>query len=209
MADYSLYYAPSGCSLSPHIALREAGASFDLVEVDIRNKKLVKGDGDWLAINPKGYIAALKIPGGEVITEGAVIVRYIADKFPDAKLAPANGTIERVRIDEWLHFIATELHKGFLPLYKAAITSEADQKDTREVKIPARYALLEQELGKHQFIGGDTFSIVDGYLFYALRSWQHHLKQTLDAWPKLAAYYQRLAKRPSVAAALQAEGITA
>ncbi|HEY4182411.1 MAG TPA: glutathione transferase GstA [Kofleriaceae bacterium] len=209
MADYSLYYAPSGCSLSPHIALREAGASFDLVEVDIRNKKLVTGDGDWLAINPKGYIAALKIPGGEVITEGAVIVRYIADQFPAAKLAPPNGTIERVRVDEWLNFIATELHKGFLPLYKAAITSEADQKDTRDVKIPARFALLEQALQKHEFLAGPTFSIVDGYLFYALRSWQHHLKQTLDAWPTLAAYYQRLAQRPAIIATLAAEGITA
>jgi glutathione S-transferase len=203
--DYTLYYAPGACSISPHIALREAGLPFALSRVDLRGKKIADGS-DWLAVNPKGYVPALRLPSGEVITEGAVIVRYIADQAPTKKLAPANGTLERVRVDEMLHFIATEIHKGMSPLFNAALPDEM-RKATTE-RVSGRYAALEQQLGDKPYLFGD-FTIADGYAFYVLFAWQKWLKNDLAAWPKLAAYYARLVARPSVAASLEAEGIKA
>ncbi len=205
MADYTLYFSPSACSLSPHIVLSEVGASYEIDKVDLRTKKLASG-GDWLAINPKGYVPALRTPSGDIITEGVVIVRYLADQFPDAKLAPPTGTIERVRLDEWLHFIATEIHKGMAPLYKT-IANDDYKKNVREVVLPQRLATLAAAV--NPFLMGEQFTVADAYAFYALRSWIHHQKQTLDAWPTLAEYYQRLARRPSVEKALTEEGITA
>jgi glutathione S-transferase len=205
MAEYTLYYAPSACSLSPHIVLAEVGASYEVDKVDLKNKKLASGS-DWLAINPKGYVPALRIPSGDIITEGAVIVRYLADQFPSANLAPAHGTLERVRLDEWLHFIATELHKGMGPLYKV-LAGDDYKKNLREVAIPQRLATLAAAVTP--FLLGAQFTVADAYAFYVLRSWIHHQKQTLDAWPTLVEYYQRLANRPSVQKALAEEGITA
>lgn len=205
MADYTLYYSPSACSLSPHIVLAELGASYEIDKVDTRNKTLASG-GDWLAINPKGYVPALRIPTGEIITEGAVIVRYLADQFPAAKLAPPNGTIERVRVDEWLHFIATEIHKGMSPLYKV-LAGDDFKKNVRDVVIPNRLSTLAAAV--KPFLMGAQFTVADAYAFYVLRSWIHHHKQTLDAWPTLVEYYHRLAQRPSVQKALAEEGITA
>ncbi|MGE0399822.1 MAG: glutathione transferase GstA [Kofleriaceae bacterium] len=205
MPDYTLYFSPSACSLSPHIVLAEVGASYAVERVDLKNKKLANG-GDWLAINPKGYVPALVIPSGDIITEGAVIVRYLADQFPDAKLAPPNGTLERVRLDEWLHFIATEIHKGMSPLYKT-IAGDDFKKNLREVVLPARFATLAAAV--KPYLLGAQFTVADAYAFYVLRSWIHHQKQTLDAWPTLVEYYQRLAQRPSVQKALAEEGISA
>ncbi len=205
MADYTLYFSPSACSLSPHIVLAEVGASYEIDKVDTKNKTLASGR-DWSAINPKGYVPALQIPSGEIITEGAVIVRYLADQFPAAKLAPPNGTIERVRLDEWLHFIATELHKGMSPLYKV-LAGDDFKKNIREVVIPHRLSTLAAAV--KPYLMGAQFSVADAYAFYVLRSWIHHQKQTLDAWPTLVEYYQRLAQRPSVQKALAEEGITA
>ena len=205
MADYTLYYAPSACSLSPHIVLAEAEASYELDRVDLRNKTTASG-GDWATINPKGYVPALRIASGEIITEGAVIVRYLADQFPAKKLAPAHGTMERVRLDEWLHFIATELHKGMGPLYKV-LAGDDYKKNVREVQIPQRFATLSAAV--KPYLMGEQFTIADAYTFYILRSWIHHQKQTLDAFPVLADYYQRLAQRPSIVKALAEEGITA
>lgn len=203
MSNHVLYYTPNTCSLSPHIALREAGVPFDLVKVDLRNKKLADG-GDWLAINPKGYVPALRRPDGEVLTEGAIMVQYIADLAPDKQLAPPAGTIERLRFAEWLHFIATELHKGMSPLYNP-LAGDAYKQQLRDERLVARWTVLANGLGDKPWITGDQFTVADGYAMYVLRAWIHVQKQTLDRWPNLAAYYRRIADRPAVAAALEVE----
>ena len=200
-----LYYSPGACSLSPHIVLAEVGASYEIDKVDLKNKTLASG-GDWAKINPKGYVPALRIPSGDIVTEGAVIVRFLADQFPAANLAPPHGTIERVRLDEWLHFIATELHKGMSPLYKP-LAGDDFKKNIREVVIPQRLTTLAAAI--QPYLMGAQFTVADAYAFYVLRSWIHHQKQTLDAWPVLVEYYHRLAQRPSVQKALAEEGITA
>jgi glutathione S-transferase len=204
--DYTLYYAPSACSISPHIALREAALPFQLDKVDLRNKKLASG-GDWLAINPKGYVPALRLPNGEILTEGAVMVQYIADQAPASGLAPPNGTFERVRLQEWLHFIATELHKGLSPFYNAL--AGEDYRKQLEDRLAGRWAFLAAALHGKPFVMGDRFTVVDGYAFYVLRAWQHSVKKDLVRWPELVDYYARLSARPSIAASLDAEGIKA
>jgi glutathione S-transferase len=203
---YTLYYTPGACSLSPHIALIEAKVPFELAKVDLRTKKLADG-GDWLSINPKGYVPALRFPDGEVLTEGAILVQYIADLNPESKLAPPYGTKERLRLNEWLHFIATELHKGVNPLYNALAND--DFKAQLRERIAGRFAVLAAGVRGKPFLMGDRFTIADGYAFYVMRTWIHAIKQDLARWPELADYYQRLAARPSVAAALEAEGLKA
>ena len=140
-----LYYTPGACSLSPHIALREAGLQFELVQVDLQAKKLTQGGGDFFAINPKGYVPALGLDNGQVLTEGAIIVQYIADQVPDARLAPKLGSFERVRQNEWLHFIATELHKGFGPINNPK--SSPELKQFFRQRLDARFQILDQEPG--------------------------------------------------------------
>ena len=206
MANYTLYYTPNTCSLSPHIALREAGLKFDLEKVDLRGKKLSDG-GDWLAINPKGYVPALRLPDGQILTEGAVMVQYIADQAPQQKLAPAAGTMERVRLQEWLHFIATELHKGMSPLYNP-LAGDDYKKQLKEQRLVGRWTTLAEGIGDKQFLTG-PFTVADAYAFYCLRAWQHAQKENLDRWPTLKSYYQRIAMRAHVAAALKEEGTPA
>ncbi len=201
----TLYYAPTVCSLSPHIVLRELGIPFDLARVDLRAKKLVDGGGDWLALNPKGYVPALRLDDGNVLTEGAVMIRYLADTHPEAGLAPAHGTLERVRLDELLHFIATELHKGMGPLYN--VLANDDYKAQVRQRLATRVGQLAETLGDKPYLTGERFSIADAYAFYVLRAWQRVHKQELTAWPTLVAYYERVAARPAVNAALAAEGI--
>src|SRR5215213_8970278 len=152
--NLTLYYTPGACSLSPHIALREADLEFQLARVDLKNKKLADG-GDWLAINPKGYVPALKLPDGQLLTEGAIIVQYIADQQPDAKLIPAAGTFERYRMQEWLHFIATELHKGMSPLYN--VLANEDYKAQLRERIGNRFATIAAALRDKPYLGGERF----------------------------------------------------
>jgi glutathione S-transferase len=200
-----LYYAPSACSISPHVALIEAGLPFELVRVDfMRGKKLPDGR-DLSAVSPKAYVPVLELDDGQILTEGAVMVQYIADRVPAAKLAPPNGTFERVRLQELLHFIATELHKGMTPLFSKVPNEEYKQVAIERVK--SRLALLSQELGNRQFIFGDSFTIADGYLFYILRTWTKHFAGELPG--NLVEYYARIAERPSMKATLAAEGISA
>jgi glutathione S-transferase len=199
-----LYYAPGGCSVSPHIALREANIPFELHRVDfLRGKKLDNG-AEFSSINPKGYIPALVLDNGELLTEGAVMVQYIADLKPESKLAPPAGTFERVRLQEWLNFIATELHKGLAPLISKVANDEYKQAMTE--KFASRLAYIEERLAGKQWLMGDTFTVADGYLFYALRAWHSVLKHELS--PELAAYFSRISDRPTVRAALEAEGFT-
>lgn len=157
-----LYFSPGACSLSPHIALREAGLSFELEPVDLRAKKTKRGD-DYLTVNPKGYVPALVLEDGELLTEGAIIVQYIADQRPDLPLAPRAGTPERRRLQEWLHFIATELHKGFGPINNPASNDEL--KKVLRAKLETRFAFLTKGLEGKRFLLGDDFTVADGYAY--------------------------------------------
>ncbi len=205
--SYTLYYAPGACSISPSIALREAGLPFEMVKVDIRAKKLADDGSDYLAISPKGYVPTLRLPDGEILTENAVMVQYIADRVPDTKLAPAAGTMARYRLQEWLNFIATELHKGLSPFFSAVAGDE--YKTQSKQRYGLRLGVLAAGLKAKPWLMGDQFSIADGYALYVLRMWQHAVKETLAPWPELVAYYARLTARPAVVAALAAEGLSA
>ncbi|MDB4954336.1 MAG: Glutathione S-transferase [Myxococcales bacterium] len=205
MAAYTLFYTPGACSISPHIALREAGLDFQLEKVDLRAKKLASGD-DYTGVSAKGYVPALRLPDGKILTEGAVMVQYIADQAPKSQLAPPAGTMERYRLMEWLNFIATELHKGTSPLYSPVAND--DYKANLKQRLDSRWNVLAAGIKGKPFLMGDKFTIADGYAFYVLRGWIHPIKETLTKWPDLADYYERLAARPTVAAALEAEGIT-
>lgn len=200
---YKLYYAAGGCSISPHIALREVGVSFELHVVNLKTKKLADGS-DFYAINSKGQIPALILEDDSLLTEGAVIVQYLADLDPNAAIAPRPGTFERVRLQEWLNFIATELHKGIAPLVRDEASE--DYKQFSRDRVAGRLRWLSERMGDNQFLTGDTFTVADGYMFYILRTWQRVLSLELPS-PNLAAYYQRLIARPSVKAALLAEGL--
>lgn len=205
MTDKSLlYYSPGACSLSPHIALREAGLPFELVRVDLQAKRTEKGD-DFLEINPKGYVPALRLPDGELLTEGALIVQYIADQNPDARLAPRQGTRERRRLAEWLHFIATELQKGLGPLNNPKATPELKQ--ALRQRLDTRFAFLSKSLVNTQYLLGSTFSVADGYAYYALRGLRKLDAEALPKLPVLAGYFERVEARPAVRAALIAEGL--
>lgn len=196
-----LYYAPETCSLSPHIVLRELGLPFALVRVDNRTKKTADG-GDFLAINPKGYVAALQLDDGRVLTEGAVIVQYLADLKPEAGLAPTNGTWERVRLQEWLSFITSEIHAGFSPLFNPTLPEEA--KAILRDKLFRRFAVVEDALQARNYLLESGFSVADVYLF-TLLGWTRFFAIDLGRWPAIAAYMRRIGARPSVAAALAAE----
>jgi glutathione S-transferase len=199
-----LFFSPGACSISPHIVLREAEIPFELERVDLRAKRTRSG-ADYRAINPKGYIPALELDDGQILTEGAVIVQFLADKKPEARLAPPIGTMERVRLQELLHFIATELHKGMSPLYAAKALEE--YKEEVRQKLVGRFGILTRQIDDKPFAFGDTFTIADPYAYYVLRAWQKFAKQSLDEWPVLKAYYERIEARPAVRAALEAEGL--
>ncbi len=204
IAVMKLYYTPGACSLSPHIALLEARLPFELAKVDLRAKTLGNGD-DYRAINPKGYVPALLIQNGELLTEGAIIVQYIADLKPEAKLAPPQGTLERYRLQEKLHFLATELHKGSSPLYNPKATPEF--KESLIERLTQRLGVLSDMLGAQTFLMGEQFTVADGYAFYCLRSLKNLIQTDLSAWPNLRQYHARLSERETVKAALKAEGL--
>jgi glutathione S-transferase len=199
-----LYYTPGACSLSPHIALREAGLPFDLVKVDLASKKF-DGGGDYFAVNPKGYVPALGLDDGQVLTEGAVIVQYVADQRPESRLAPKAGTLARVRLQEWLHFIATELHKGFGPINHPK--SNPELKQVFRQRLDARFQILASALTEREFLLDEGFSVADGYAFYTLRSLRRLDAAALEQSKVLKPYYDRVAARPAVREALEAEGL--
>lgn len=201
-----LYYLPGACSLASHIALREARASFELDRLDNASKKTAAGD-DFLAINPKGYVPALTLDGGGVLTEGAAILQYIADQNPAAGLAPAAGTLERARLQEYLNYVATELHKSFSPLFNPE--SSEEMKAAARKKVAQRLDLVEQWLADGRpYLLGDSFSVADAYLF-TVANWTGPTGIGLDNWPNVAAFQQRVAARDAVQAALKAEGLAA
>jgi glutathione S-transferase len=198
-----LYFSPGACSLSPHIVLLEGGFAFDTEKVNLADKKTASG-ADFLAINPKGYVPTLQLDNGEVLTEGPAIVQYLADQVPGKQLAPVAGSMERYRLMEWLNFISTELHKTFSPLFKP--TATAEMKQTARDTLTARLDVIERQLQKQDYINGNQFSVADAYLFTVL-GWTRHVHFELGRWPAVQGYLQRLAARPSVRAAMLAEGL--
>jgi glutathione S-transferase len=197
-----LYYAPGACSLSPHIVAEEAGIPLELEQVDLKTHKTKHGQ-DFYAIFPKGYVPALQLDDGTVLGEGPAIVQYLADLRPDSKLAPANGTIERYKLQEWLTFINSEIHKSFAPLFGA---SSDEVKKEAIARIAKRMAYVnEQVAGKHFLLGGE-FTVADAYMFVML-TWANHLKLDMSTSANLHAYFARIASRPKVHAAMKAEGL--
>ncbi len=199
-----LYYSPGACSLSPHISLRESGLPFELVLASTKTHQLADGT-DYYTINPKGYVPLLELDDGQRLTEGPAIVQYVADRVPDKKLAPPNGTLARYRLQEWLNFISTEVHKSFSPLFNAAMPDEG--KAIMSAKVKLRLAWVEEQLEGRQFLMGDTFTVADPYLF-VVTNWSPRVGIDLSAWPRLTEYRARIAARPAVQAAMQAEGLT-
>ena len=198
-----LYYAPGACSLAPHIVAREAGLRLDLEKVDLGAGKTERG-ATFSDINPKGYVPALALDNGEVLTEVSALVQYIADQAPQAGLAPAAGTMERYRLLEWLGFISTEIHKGFGPLWSPAMPEGA--KTIARNNLAKRFAWLDQRLVQKPFLLGERFTVADAYLF-TVANWTNFHRIDLGPYPHLKAYMERVAGRPKVREALAAEGL--
>jgi glutathione S-transferase len=198
-----LYFSPGSCSLSPHIVLREVGAKFELEQVNNREKK-TKSGADYWSINGKGQVPVLEFDNGERLTEGPVIVQWIADQNPVAGLVPPAGTPERYRVQEWLNFTTSELHKVFAPLFRDT-TPEA-YKDISRENLAKRFDWLDQKLAGKQYLMGDKFTVADAYLFTVLR-WSSRVKLDLSKWKNVTAYMERVAARPKVHEAMKAEGL--
>ena len=198
-----LYYSPGACSLSPHIALHEAGLAHTPVLASTKSHKLQDGT-DYYGINPLGYVPLLELDNGERLREGPAIVQYIADQVPDKQLAPANGTLARYRLQEWLTFIGTELHKGFSPLFNPA--TPEDYKPMVCERLLQRLQWVDSQLAGKQYLMGDQFTVADGYLF-TVTNWTQPTKLDISGLANLAAYRERVGARPAVQAAMKAEGL--
>jgi len=198
-----LYYSPGACSLSPHIALCEAGLPYDLVKVDLKAKKLENGD-DYLKINPKGQVPALALDSGELVTEGPVIVQMIADQAAGKNLAPARDSAERYKLLEWLNFVGTELHKNFGPMFSPVLADDA--KAFFKDRVMGKFKYLDGVLAGRDYLMGKQFTVADGYLFTML-AWADRMKFDLSGLPNLLAYKDRVGARPMVQQALTKEGL--
>lgn len=197
-----LYYSPGACSLSPMIALAEAGLAYEPVLASTKTHKLADGT-DYYTINPKGYVPLLELDDGERLSEGPAIVQYIADRAPQKNLAPANGTLARYRLQEWLNFVSTELHKQYSPLFVAAVPDE--YKAMQRQRLKDRYAWVDRQLAGRDYLMGDTFTVADGYL-YTVTNWAQHVGVDLAGLANLAAYMKRVGERPAVQEARRTEG---
>jgi len=198
-----LYYSPGACSLSPHIAVREAGVPVTLVKASTKTHQLDDGT-DYYTINPKGYVPLLELDSGERLSEGPAIVQYLADQNPGSGLAPAAGTLERYRLQEWLNFITSEIHKQFSPMFQP--NTPAEYKDILKEKLSKRFDWLAGKLEGKDYLMGKQFTVADAYLYTVLR-WCGFVGIDLAKWPVLAAYETRVASRPKVQEALAAEGL--
>jgi glutathione S-transferase len=196
-----LVYFPGACSFGPHITLREAGLPFTLVRFD-RDTHALDSGGRLEDVNDKGYVPVLELDDGERLTEAAVILQYVADQRPESGLAPRPGTMERYRLQEWLNFIATEIHKPYWPLFHGP---EVEKPGARE-KLDRRFAWTQEKLGSRPFVLGDAFTVADAYLLTVV-NWMRPAGLDPNAWPRLKEYRARLSQRPSVRAALEAEGL--
>jgi len=200
-----LYFAPGACSLSPHIVLRETGLNFELEQVNNQEKKTKSGQDFW-AVNPKGQVPVLELDNGEKLTEGPIVVQYLADQKPAAGLLPPAGSMERYRVQEWLNFITSELHKSFGPIFRP--TTPEEFKNISKENLGKRFDYLDKHFAGRQYLMGDKFTVADAYLFTVLR-WTARIQMDLGKWPNLKAYVDRIAARPKVQEALKAEGLLA
>jgi glutathione S-transferase len=198
-----LYYSTGACSLSAHIALREAGLPFELVLASTKTHTLPDGT-DYYTINPKGYVPLLELDNGERLSEGPAIVQYIADQVPAKNLAPANGTMARYRLQEWLSFIGTEIHKVFSPLFNPATTEEA--RTAAKTRLLGRLSYVNEQLAGKPYLLGDGFSVADGYLF-TVTNWARPTGLDISSLTNLTAFMARVAARPAVQEAMKAEGL--
>lgn len=198
-----LYYAPGACSLSPHIVARELGIPIELKKVNTKDKT-IEGGGDYWKVNPRGYVPALELDNGQILTEGPAIVQYLADQKPEAGLAPKWGSFERYRLLEWLNFLTSEIHKSFSPLFKPN-TPEEYKKIAKE-NLATRFDWLDKQLAGKDYLMGSAFGVADAYLFVLL-NWTKFQSIDLARWSNLAAFHARVGARPKVKEALRAEGL--
>lgn len=198
-----LYYSSGACSLSPHIVLCELGLAHETEKVDLKSHTTASG-ADFYTINPKGYVPVLQLDNGELLTEGPAIVQYLADQKPTAGLLPPAGSMARSRAQEWLNFIATELHKSFAPLFNP--TSPDELKDSARATIARRLGLIDKALTGRDYLAGDQYSVADAYLFTII-NWAGHMAIDLTPWPAVSAFQKRIGARPAVQQALKAEGL--
>lgn len=198
-----LYYSPGACSLAPHIVAREAGVSIEPIKVDLKTHQTAHGE-DYYAISPRGYVPSLKLDNGTVLTETSVLVQYLADQNPPSGLLPACGTLERVKVQQWLAFISTELHKTFGPLWQASAPAETVKSATD--KLLKRVAEINTVLAHQAYLTGDQFCVADAYLF-VVGSWMRMKKLDLAAYPNFSAFLDRVVERPKVQDAMRAEGL--
>lgn len=198
-----LFLKPGACSLSPHIVLEEAGLRYETEVVDLKTKVTASG-ANYAALNPKGYVPALLLDSGELLTEGPAIVQYLADQVPEKKLAPANGTLARYQLQSWLTFIGTEIHKNFSPFFNPAATPE--MKELARANLQRRLAYTNDQLAGKSYLLGEDFSVADAYLFVVV-NWSGFIELDLSGWPNLTAFLARVAARPAVQAAMKAEGL--
>jgi glutathione S-transferase len=198
-----LYYSPGACSLSPHIAMHEAGLTFEAIAAPTKTHQLADGT-DYYTINPLGYVPFLALDDGRTLHEGPAIVQYIADQAPAKKLAPPSGTFERYKLQEWLNLISTELHKGFSPLFTPNMPEEA--KSMAKARLSSRLQWVDGQLAGKQYLMGDSFSVADAYLF-VVTNWSQYVGLDLTPFSNLVGYRARVAARPAVVAAMKAEGL--
>jgi glutathione S-transferase len=198
-----LYYAPGACSLSPHIVARELGFPLELKKVNTKDKT-IEGGGDYWKVNPRGYVPALELDNGQVLTEGPAIVQYLADQKPEAGLAPKAGSFERYRLQEWLNFLTSEIHKTFSPLFKPNTPEE--YKAIAKENLATRFEWIDKQLAGREYLMGSQFTVADAYLFTVV-NWSHPMKIDLAPYPNLAAFQKRVAARPKVREAMKAEGL--
>ncbi|MFZ0499212.1 MAG: glutathione transferase GstA [Steroidobacteraceae bacterium] len=198
-----LFYSSGACSLSPHIVAREAGIELQLQKVDLKTKTIAT-EGDFFAINPKGYVPTLQLDNGEILTEGPVVVQYLADLKPEKGLAPPAGTLPRYHLQEWLGFVNSELHKTYSPLFRP--DTPAETRAERQAYLAKRYTVVEKQLAGRSFLMGDQFTVADAYLF-TVTTWAHKVKFDLAPFPNVRAFQERVAARPAVQAAMKEEGL--
>lgn len=198
-----LYYSPGACSLASHIALYETGLPFEIDRL-IKTSKLTTGGEDFMQINPKGYVPTIRLDDGSILTEGAAVLQYIADQKPDSGLAPKCGTMERYRLQEWLTFISSEIHKSFSPFFNKEATD--DVKTNARNHLTKRLGYVETQLTNKMFLLGEHFTVADAYMFVVV-SWSNHVGFDLDSFPRIQEYLARIAARPAVQAAMKVEGL--
>jgi glutathione S-transferase len=198
-----LYFSPGACSLASHITAREAGIPIKLERADTKTKKLVDGS-DYYAVNSKGSVPALRLDDGAVLTEGVAIMQYLADQKPESNLVPKAGTLARYRVQEWLNYITSEVHKSYSPLWNP--TADPKVKEYAQANLEKKLDWVNGQLAGKKYLTGDTFTIADAYL-YTVINWSYFLNLGLDKWPALKEFHARVAARPKVQEALEAEGL--